>query len=71
MDFVTILPTHFVPYAHANKNQFKCSFYVLNFKLFCETCFSLGDLPSKINSYFHALQIEIVFPSCRPFQSEL
>ena len=56
----------------ANKNKFKCSFSVLNFcKLFCKTCVSLGHLASKINSNFHAFQIEIVFPSCRPFQSEL
>ena len=38
---------------------------------FCKTCVSLGHLASKINSNFHAFQIEIVFPSCRPFQSEL
>ena len=66
-------------HAHANKNQFKCSFCVLilmnltvlNLTFFCKTCVSLGYLASKIISTFHAFQIEIVFLSCRPFQSEL
>ena len=78
---ITHTHTHYTLHIHMHINMhmhiqtrinLNALFYVLNFcKLFCKTCVSLGHVASKINSNFHAFQIETVFPSCRPFQSEL
>ena len=37
---------------------------------FAKHVFFLGHIDSKISSNIHEFQIEIVFPSCCPFQSE-